>query len=109
LLLGFATMLLIGLYRLVLLCTRRGPLQPRDQVGKLIGDLFMGDRIEARADHLIECAGVVEPTWRYFSLRLMIDGPMVIFIPRVPGFRHWTADTEPVWGAPAGGRSVPDP
>jgi hypothetical protein len=48
----------------------------------------MGDRIEARADHLIECAGVVDPAWRYFSRTLMIDGPMVIFIPRVPGFRH---------------------
>lgn len=55
-------MLLFGLYRLVLVCTRRGALQPLDQVGKLIGYLFMGDRIEARADQLIECAGVVEPT-----------------------------------------------
>ena len=57
----------------------------------------MGDRIEARADHVIECAGVV-PTWRYFSRTLIIDGPMVIFIPRVPRFRHWTQHRAGVGG-----------
>jgi len=40
-------MLLFVLYWLGLLCTRRRRLQPRDQVGKLIGYLFMGDCIEA--------------------------------------------------------------
>jgi hypothetical protein len=58
----------------------------------------MGDRIEARADHLTGCAGLIEPTWRYFSLRLMINGPMVIFIPRVPRFRHWTQHRAGVGG-----------
>src|SRR5690242_7258312 len=69
----------------------------------------MGDRIEARADHLIECAGVVEPTWRYLSLRLTIDGQMVIFIHRVSRFRHWTAAQSRCGRRPRGGANVPDP